>query len=248
MSDAQKLAGKVLLYLGARPEDALMTFAEDGSTHAELLEMARKVQDSAQLTIEKALQIETDSAGRHRCVNCGQLKPASELYRSYEDWACVSSEHCGPYRDPVREDYEELSKSFAFILFQSFQVRAVMDQQPIQPPELREYFASHPAAYHLLRSLVATAMQSRACWGMSRQQRDMEDARRQIEVQRAIDSLLGVQRQSNELLNITAAHMKASATPPSFGYRCPFCFAVTDPEGLSCSSCGEALRPLEPPK
>jgi hypothetical protein len=89
MSDIQTLAKKVLSYLGKSPEDALMTFAEDGSTHGELLELARKVQDSAQLTIEKALQIETDPTGKHRCINCGQLKPESELYRGEADWACV---------------------------------------------------------------------------------------------------------------------------------------------------------------
>lgn len=49
--DAQRLAERVLLYLGESPEDAVMTFAEDGSTHAELLELARKVRDSRQGTL-----------------------------------------------------------------------------------------------------------------------------------------------------------------------------------------------------
>lgn len=106
MNDAQALAGKVLNYLGKSPEDAIMTFAEDGSTHTELLELAHKVQDSAQLTIEKALQIETNPTGKHRCINCGQLKDESELYRGEADWACVDPEHYNP-RDPVLGESRE---------------------------------------------------------------------------------------------------------------------------------------------
>lgn len=45
---AQVLAEKVLLYLGESPEHAIMTFAEDGSTFTELVELAKGVRDSRQ--------------------------------------------------------------------------------------------------------------------------------------------------------------------------------------------------------
>lgn len=45
--DSDRLAKKVLAYLGDSPEHAMMTFAEDGSTFTDLVKWAQKVSGNA---------------------------------------------------------------------------------------------------------------------------------------------------------------------------------------------------------
>jgi hypothetical protein len=96
MNASDKLAEKVLLYLAGfdgngTVEDAVMTFAEDGSTWQELIDLAREVQESRQLNLPKPVASLSQESS-----------PARICRHGYKDGAFGGCEEC---ERPNRIDY-----------------------------------------------------------------------------------------------------------------------------------------------
>ncbi|MEK6323586.1 MAG: hypothetical protein AABN33_18250 [Acidobacteriota bacterium] len=63
--DAGRLAKKALAYLGDSAEHAIGTFAEDGSTHSDLIALARKVQASRESSIISPIEMPCEGGRVH---------------------------------------------------------------------------------------------------------------------------------------------------------------------------------------